>query len=106
MKFIGLVNEQTTTEISFDIIQRLLNNYMSVMANVTGLLATGIMIFFGDHDASTVGFGIMFLMNFGAFLSYVIRMLLEIRLKMSYVERLLRYTDLPSEAPNETPADA
>ena len=72
-KFLKLVNNQSTTELSFFIIQRVMNNYMSFFANVTGLSATAIMIFVGSHDAEVIGFGIMFLMNFGAFLSYVIR---------------------------------
>ena len=90
---------------SFFIIQRLLNNYMSFFANVTGLSATGIMIFYGSHSAETVGFGIMFLMNFGAFLSYVIRQVMAISLQMTSVERLLKYTDLKSEAALHTPYD-
>ena len=48
------------------------------MANAVGLAATGILIFFGNKDATWVGFGIMFLMNVAGYLAYIIRMALTL----------------------------
>jgi hypothetical protein len=59
-----------------------------------GLLATGLLVFFSDMDASWIGFGIMFLMNFAAYLSFMIRMGMQINLNMSSTERIIKYTTL------------
>jgi hypothetical protein len=46
-KFIKIVNKQTISEMSFVTIQRIQSVYPSFFANIIGLSATGILIFFG-----------------------------------------------------------
>ena len=55
-------------------VNRFIGLYQSLFANGMGLAATGILIFLTDLNAGTVGFGIMFLMNFGGMVSYIVRM--------------------------------
>jgi len=64
-------------------VQRIINTYQSFFANTVGLIATGILVFYSDMNSSWIGFGIIFLMNFAAYLSFMIRMGMQINLNMS-----------------------
>jgi ABC-type multidrug transport system fused ATPase/permease subunit len=79
--------------------------YQAVFSTAIGLSGTGVLIFYSNLDSEWIGFGIMFLLNFSTYLSFVIRMMLMLSLQMTSVERMLRYTTLRKEADMKTAID-